>query len=241
MTQDDYNEYAEGYEAGKEAAQETGLSNTAQKYTDAWTGVTTASPKCSGLASTTVRTAPGTCPKKKTHRQEKADFAADIVESAPVPAAAGVHWNLGRRSATPTGGLTAWLTSPMRDCHRSLKFPERAGRAPASPAHPRSRHQNPSSPNRSPTWPRRFGVYSLLRVGDTGGSTLAPSMPSPLALTASPALAVRGSTAVMLYALSGVGRSKSPAASVTQRRSLKLSSFLAGDKLYPLRPLDARG
>jgi hypothetical protein len=29
MTQDDYNEYAEGYEAGKEAAQETGLSNTA--------------------------------------------------------------------------------------------------------------------------------------------------------------------------------------------------------------------
>jgi hypothetical protein len=95
------------------------------------------------------------------------DFAADIVESAQVPAVAAVHRNLGRRSATPTGSLTAWLTSPMGDCHRSLKFPERAGRAPASPAHPRSRHQTPSSPNRSPTWPRRFGVYSLLRVGDT--------------------------------------------------------------------------
>jgi hypothetical protein len=38
MIQDDYNEYSEGYESGEEAADETRLSNTEQKYTDARTG-----------------------------------------------------------------------------------------------------------------------------------------------------------------------------------------------------------
>ena len=38
MTQDDYDEYAEGYESGEEEAEETGLSAIVQKDTDAWTG-----------------------------------------------------------------------------------------------------------------------------------------------------------------------------------------------------------
>jgi hypothetical protein len=38
MIQDDYDEYAEGYDVGEEMAEEIGLSATAQKYTNAWTG-----------------------------------------------------------------------------------------------------------------------------------------------------------------------------------------------------------
>lgn len=38
MAQDDYDEYAEGYDVGEEMAEEIGLSAIAQKYTDAWTG-----------------------------------------------------------------------------------------------------------------------------------------------------------------------------------------------------------
>lgn len=38
MTQNDYDEYAEGYDVGEEMAEGTGLSAIAQKYTDAWTG-----------------------------------------------------------------------------------------------------------------------------------------------------------------------------------------------------------
>ena len=39
MTQNDYDEYAEGYDVGEEMAEETGLSATAQKYLDdVWTG-----------------------------------------------------------------------------------------------------------------------------------------------------------------------------------------------------------
>jgi hypothetical protein len=38
MTQNDYDEYAEGYDVGEEMAEETGLSSTAQKDTDTWTG-----------------------------------------------------------------------------------------------------------------------------------------------------------------------------------------------------------
>ena len=38
MTQNDYDEYAEGYDVGEEMAEETGLSSTVQKDTDTWTG-----------------------------------------------------------------------------------------------------------------------------------------------------------------------------------------------------------
>jgi hypothetical protein len=38
MTQNDYDEYAEGYDVGVEIAEETDLSATAQKDTDTWTG-----------------------------------------------------------------------------------------------------------------------------------------------------------------------------------------------------------
>jgi hypothetical protein len=39
MTQNDYDEYAEGYQSGEEAAEETGLSGVAQRYVeDVWTG-----------------------------------------------------------------------------------------------------------------------------------------------------------------------------------------------------------
>lgn len=38
MNQDDYDEYADGYESGEEEAEETGLNGSAQKDTDVSTG-----------------------------------------------------------------------------------------------------------------------------------------------------------------------------------------------------------
>jgi hypothetical protein len=82
MTQDDYNEYAEGYESGEEAADETRLSNTAQKYTDAWTGRNDCKSEVWWKGFHDGKVGTWTRPKKKTCRQEKGELPDEIAEGA---------------------------------------------------------------------------------------------------------------------------------------------------------------
>ena len=83
-------------------------------------------------------------PARRTRSAPPRSNRRDTYRSFATPLAWRYTGTPGGLSARPTGSLTAWLTSPVGDCHRSSNLQNMSATAPAPPGYPRRHLAEPA-------------------------------------------------------------------------------------------------